>query len=437
MPEDSSQRSPGIHELVDHLFRRQAAQMVSTLTRVLGAQHLSLAEEAMQDALVTALQQWPFGGVPKDPAAWLYQVARNRALDRLRHARTVHDKEPALRSELGALRLAFARSGQAPDDVHPEVLLAAEAPPVDDDQLGMMFMTCHPVLRHESRVALTLKIVGGFSTGEIARAFLAQESTIAQRIVRAKRLLRDHDVSFGPPAAQDLQERLDVVLEAVYLMFNEGYAATAGDTLVREDISSEAIRLAALLTRHPITGTPKAWALLALLLLQAARFPARVSADGELFVLRDQDRSKWDRTLISEGMRALDRAARGDKLTHYHVEAEIAACHAVAESWEQTDWPRICALYDLLADMTKSPIVALNRAIARGRVAGPHAAIADVHGIASHPALASYHLLPAVLAELWREAGDAEKAAGYYREALKLATAAPEQRFLAARLHGL
>lgn len=418
---------PEIDELVEHLFRRQAAQMVATLTRVLGAAHLSLAEESVQDALVTALQQWPFGGVPADPAGWLYQVARNRAFDRLRHTRVVSAKEPALRSELAA------RDGQPP----PEAVLAAEAPPLDDDQLGMMFMTCHPVLPHESRVALTLKIVGGFSTGEIARAFLTQESTIAQRIVRAKRLLRDHDVSFGAPEARDLHERLDVVLEAVYLMFNEGYAATAGDALIREDISSEAIRLATLLTRHPVTGTAKAWALLALLLLQAARFPARVSSEGELFVLRDQDRTKWHRSLISEGMRALDRSASGEELTRYHVEAEIAACHAAAASWRETDWPRISQLYDLLVEKTGSPIVTLNRAIARGQIAGPQAAIAEINTIASHPALAGYHLLPAVLAELWREAGDAEKAAVYYRDALKLATALPEQRFLAKRITGL
>jgi RNA polymerase sigma-70 factor (ECF subfamily) len=413
--------------LVEHLFRRQAAQMVSTLTRMLGATHLSLAEESVQDALLTALQQWPFGGVPKDPAAWLYQVARNRAFDRLRHARVVNEKAPSVRAELG--------SGDA--EPPPQALLAAEAPPLDDDQLGMMFMTCHPVLPHESRVALTLKIVGGFGTGEIARAFLAQESTIAQRIVRAKRLLRDHEVSFGAPETRDLHDRLDAVLEAVYLMFNEGYAATAGDALIREDISSEAIRLAALLTRHPVTGTPKAWALAALLLLQAARFPARVSSEGELFVLRDQDRNKWDRRLIGDGMRALEQSATGDELTQYHVEAEIAACHAAAPSWEATDWPRIVELYNALYAMTRSPIVALNRAIARGRVAGPQAAIADVNAIASHPVLANYHLLPAVLAELWRDVGDAEKAAAYYRDALKLATAAPEQRFLAARLHGL
>jgi predicted RNA polymerase sigma factor len=418
---------PEVQELVEHLFRRQASQMVATLTRALGAKHLSLAEESVQDALVTALQQWPFGGVPKDPAAWLYQVARNRAFDRLRHARVVSENEPVLRAELES------HDGEPP----PQTVLAAEAPPLDDDQLGMMFMTCHPVLPHEARVALTLKIVGGFSTGEIARAFLAEECTVAQRIVRAKRLLRDHEVSFGAPETRDLHERLDVVLEAVYLMFNEGYAATAGDALIREDISSEAIRLATLLTRHPVTGTPKAWALASLLLLQAARFPARVSSEGELFVLRDQDRSKWDRALISEGMRALERSASGVELTQYHLEAEIAACHAAAPSWKSTDWPRIVELYDALYDMTRSPIVALNRAIARGRVAGPQVAIADVNAIASDPALASYHLLPAVLAELWRDAGDGEKAVAYYRDALRLATAAPEQRFLAKRITGL
>jgi RNA polymerase sigma-70 factor (ECF subfamily) len=418
---------PDIGELVEHLFRRQSAQIVATLTRLLGASRLTLAEESVQDALVTALQQWPFGGVPDDPAGWLYQVARNRAFDRLRHARVVDEKAPAL-------RLEFDRRGP---EQHPEALLASESPPLDDDQLGMMFVTCHPVLAHESRVALTLKIVGGFSTGEIARAFLAQESAVAQRIVRAKRMLRDHDVSFGAPAERDLHERLDAVLEAVYLMFNEGYAATAGDALIREDISAEAIRLASLLARHSVTGAPKAWALLALLLLQAARFPARVSSDGELFMLRDQDRTKWDRGLISEGLRALDRAASGDELTQYHLEAEIAACHGAAASWAATDWPRICVLYDALAAMINSPIVSLNRAIAHSRLTGPRPAIAELEAIAAHPAMASYHLLPAVLAELCRDAGDLDKAAAYYREALKLAAPAPEQRFLTARLRGL
>jgi RNA polymerase sigma-70 factor, ECF subfamily len=413
--------------LVEHLFRRQASQLVATLTRVLGARHLMLAEESVQDALVAALQQWPFGGVPENPAAWLYRVARNRALDRVRHVRRIEQRSPALSEPFGEV------APVAP----PDALLAAETPPVADDELGMMFMTCHSVLPHASRVALTLKIVGSFGTGEIARAFLVHEATIAQRIVRAKRLLRHHEATFGPPAARDLKERLDAVLEAIYLIFNEGYAATTGDELVREDISGEAIRLAGLVTRHPMTATPKAHALLALLLLQAARFPARVSSDGELFLLRDQDRSTWDRALIAEGLRALGRAAAGDELTRYHLEAEIAACHACAPSWEDTDWQRILHLYDRLLAVTRSPIVALNRAIACSRVAGPRAAIGEVDDIADHPALSTYHLLPAVLAELWREAGDARRAATYYRAALRLARAVPERRFLTMQLDGL
>jgi RNA polymerase sigma-70 factor (ECF subfamily) len=412
-----------VPELLDHLFRRQAGQMVATLTRAIGARHLALAEEAVQDALVTAMQHWPYRGVPDDPAAWLFRVARNRALDRLRHQRMARDKAPVLREETTS-----ASAGS------PDAMLAGELPPLEDDQLAMMFLTCHPALPRESRVALTLKTVGGFSVGEIARALLAQPSTVQQRLVRAKRLLRDRDVPFGPPDAATASERLDSVLEVVYLMFNEGYAATTGDALVRENISAEAIRLASLVTRHEATAVPRAWALLALLLLHAARFRARVSVEGELFLLRDQNRNLWDRTLIAEGLRALDKAAAGDAISAYHLEAEIAACHAVAPAWHETDWRRILDGYDQLARLTGSPVVALNRAIARAQVEGARAAIEDLEHVRLHPALANYHLLPAVLAELWRELGHARQAADCYRQALALARSAPERRFLSARL---
>jgi RNA polymerase sigma-70 factor (ECF subfamily) len=315
--------------------------------------------------------------------------------------------------------------------------LAGELPPVDDDQLAMMFLTCHPVLPREARVALTLKLVGGFGVGEIARAFLVQESAVAQRLVRAKRVLREKDLPFGPPVAAALADRLDSVLESVYLMFNEGYAATAGDVLVREDISAEAIRVAALLTRHPVTAVPRAWALLALLLLHAARFRSRCGSDGELYLLRDQDRTLWDRALISEGLRALDRAGAGDVISTYHLEAEIAACHAIATAWTDTDWPRILRCYDQLVELTGSPIVALNRAIATARVAGVRAAIPDLEALGSHAALKGYHLLPAVLAEMWREVGDVDRATRHYREALALVVTGPERRFLTARLDAL
>jgi len=409
--------------LVEHLFRRQAGQMVARLTRTLGPRHLGVAEDAVQDALITALQQWPFRGVPDQPEAWLYQVARNRALDRLRHAKMAASKEPALTRE-------------QPDSAPPptDALLRDELPPVDDDQLGLLFLTCHPALTAEARVALALKLVGGFSVGEIARAFLAQESTIAQRLVRAKRTLRDRDVGFGMPAPAELAARLDSVLESLYLMFNEGYAATSGQALVRDDVAGEAIRLTALVTARPAPDAPNAWALLALMLLHAARFPARIDSDGTLFLLRDQDRRKWDRGAIAAGMRALDRAASGDRVSAFHLEAGIAACHAVAPSWDATDWPRILAHYDDLLALTGSPVVAMNRAIAVSRVDGPLAGLAVLEGMAGRDALARYPLLPAVGAELWREAGDPARAAACYRQALTLARSTPEQRWLSSRL---
>ncbi|HEX7280700.1 MAG TPA: sigma-70 family RNA polymerase sigma factor, partial [Vicinamibacterales bacterium] len=408
--------------LVDHLFRRQAGQMVATLTRTLGSRHLALAEDAVQDALLTAMQQWPFRGVPGNPEGWLFQVARNRALDRLRHARVALDKEPAIKREIAIVE-------------HPPAapLLKDEVPALHDDQLGLLFLTCHPSLTADARVALALKLVGGFSVGEIARAFLAQESTIAQRLVRAKRSLRDHDIGFGMPGPEELPSRLESVIDALYLMFNEGYAATSGDRLMRDDVAFEAIRLARMLARHPATSCPTAWALLALMLLHAARFPARIDAGGTLSLLRDQDRSTWNRALVAEGLQALDRSASGDTVTAHHLEAGIAACHAVAPSWAETDWPQILELYDELLALTRSPVVAVNRAIAISRVDGALAGLAALDAIDNGAALERYPLLPAIQAELWREAGDLERAAACYREALGLARSLPEQRWLTSR----
>jgi RNA polymerase sigma-70 factor (ECF subfamily) len=409
--------------LVDHLFRRQAGQMVATLTRTLGPRHLTLAEDSVQDALITAMQQWPFRGIPENPEAWLFQVARNRALDRLRHRQMAIDKEPAI-----------ARESAVAESPSVAPLLRHELPPLSDDQLGLLFLTCHPSLAADARVALALKLVGGFSVGEIARAFLAQESAIAQRLVRAKRQLRDGQVTFGMPDAGDLPARLDSVLDSVYLMFNEGYAATSGDQPIRDDVAGEAIRLAQMIAMHPAVSGPRAWALLSLMLLHAARFPARVDSEGTLFLLRDQDRRKWDRAMIAEGMRALDRASAGEQITAFHLEAGIAACHAAASSWESTDWPQIVALYDDLLALTKSPVVAMNRAIAVSRIDGALAGLAALDAIDNLDALDRYALLPAIQAELWREAGDLDRAVQCYRAALGLARSGPEQRWLTARL---
>jgi RNA polymerase sigma-70 factor (ECF subfamily) len=409
--------------LVDHLFRRQAGQMVATLTRTLGSRHLALAEDAVQDALLTAMQQWPFRGIPDHPEAWLFQVARNRALDRLRHGRMAADKEPAIALEVPTLEEPAA----AP-------LLRNELPPLEDDQLGLLFLTCHPSLSADARVALALKLVGGFSVGEIARAFLSQESAIAQRLVRAKRQLRDANAPFGMPDPTELPARVDSVLDALYLMFNEGYAATSGDQLIRDDVAAEAIRLARMITTHPAATVPRAWALLALMLLHAARFPARVDSEGTLFLLRDQDRRTWEHAMIAEGMHALDRASAGDTVTAVHLEAGIAACHAAAASWESTDWTQIVELYDELLELTRSPVVAMNRAVAVSRVEGPLSGLAALDAMENRAALDGYPLLPAIQAELWREAGEIDRAIACYRAALGLARSSPEQRWLTSRL---
>ncbi len=313
-------------------------------------------------------------------------------------------------------------------------LLRHEPPPLEDDQLGLLFLTCHPSLAADARVALALKLVGGFSVGEIARAFLAQESAIAQRLVRAKRHLRDEQLTFGMPDASALPARLDSVLDSLYLMFNEGYAATSGDQMIRDDVAAEAIRLAHMIAMHPAVSAPRAWALVSLMLLHAARFPARIDSEGTLFLLRDQDRRKWDRAMIAEGMRALDRASAGDRITPFHLEAGIAACHAAAATWASTDWAQIIDLYDDLLALTRSPVVAMNRAIAVSRIDGALAGLAALDAIDDLDALARYPLLPAIQAELWREAGDMARAIECYRAALGLARSAPEQRWLNTRL---
>ena len=410
-------RGSAIGGLVDHLFRQHSGRMLATLTRLLGSRNIALAEEVVQEALITALQQWPFQGVPENPSAWLIQVARNRAFDRLRRDRSFTERERDVVHTF-ASRVAATDPGR----------------PFEDDELCMIVMACHPDIPRESRVALTLKTVGGFSVPEIARAFLAQESAVAQRLVRVKKLIRERDIPLDLPVASEMPARLDSVLEVIYLMFNEGYAAHAGESLVRHDIVQEAIRLARLLTRHPATDTPKTHALLALMLLQAARIPARADADGDLFVLEEQDRRTWDRASIVAGLRHLDASARGDAITAYHLQAGIAACHAVAPSYAETDWHEIVSLYDSLLDLEPSPIVVLNRAIALSRVEGPVAGLAALAPLTSDPTLSRYYLFHATLGELSRESGDAAAAARHFAIALSLTSSEPARRFLQKKL---
>lgn len=400
---------PEVGALVEHLFRHSAGQMVSRLARWLGAARLDLAEEAVQDALVRALSTWPFGGVPAEPRGWLFQVARHRALDLLR-------REASLRGKLDALEGALEST--------------PSAPAWGDDELAMMFMCCHPSLPPSARVALTLKTVGGFSVDEIAAAFLAEPEAIAQRLVRAKRQIREQAIVIEIPAESELGARLDSVLDVLYLLFNEGYSAHGGENLIRAELCGEAIRLAEILGGHAATDLPAVRALLALMLLQASRLPARVDEAGDVLLLAEQDRGAWDQELIARGLRQLERAASGTRMTAYHVEAAIAAAHAVAVDEASTDWGYVVRLYDDLRALKPSPVVELNRAIALAKSEGPAAGIAAIERIESDPALARYYLLPAALGRLWLEAGDPGRAARHYEEALARPCSAPERRFL-------
>jgi RNA polymerase sigma-70 factor, ECF subfamily len=415
------------HHLVDHLFRSRAGQLVAWLTRIFGPAHLELAEEVVQDALLKALQQWPYTGVPQNPGGWLFRVARNGALDVLRrHA-------------------AFAaRAHEIADELQRASAMEPSESAIEDDELRMVFMCCHPSLPPDARVALSLKTVGGFSVAEISRAFLSTEPTIAQRLVRAKRTLREQHVGLDLPQGSDLGARIDSVLEVIYLLFNEGYNAHAGDDLIRQDLCGEALRLGRLVAQSPhvvsggvLAGAPAAHALAALMAFQAARLPARVDGNGEMVLLEDQDRALWDRGLVALGFAHLERSAEGPQMTEYHVQAAIAAVHAGAERADLTRWDRILSLYDDLVALNPSPVVRLNRAVALSRVAGPAAALEALHALASEPSLANYYLLPSVTGRMFAELGDRANATVCYRRALGQPCSEPERRFLQRRLDGL
>ncbi len=412
---------PDVQELVDRLFRHQAGAMVSTLTRILGPSNLDLAEDVVQEALLKALRQWPFSGVPDNPSAWLVQVAKNQALDVLRRGASFRDKEPEIEKWFNQVQGEESRPGFQDE--------------LEDDQLKMIFACCHPSILPEGRLALTLKTVGGFGVSEIARAFLSEKATVAQRIVRAKRKLREEDVPFGIPAPEDVPERLDSVLKVLYLMFNEGYSAHQGENLIRYDLVGEAMRLCSLVASRPATKLPKVRALLALMLLQAARLPGRVDPrDGSLRLLSDQDRSRWDRALIERGLYELSDAAKGSELTEYHLQAGIAACHSVAPTYESTEWSKILSLYDSLLELAPSPVVALNRAVAVSMIHGPQAGLDELAGLESDPFLGRYYLFDATRAELHARKGDLERAETFFRQALELPCTGPERRFLEKKL---
>jgi RNA polymerase sigma-70 factor (ECF subfamily) len=406
-------------ELGDHLFRHESGRMVAALTRIFGVHNLALAEDVVQDAFCRALAVWRLRGFPENPSAWLMATAKNRALDVLRRERTARRFAP----ELG--RLLDGEWTLAPV---VEELFSAHA--VKDDLLRMMFSCCHPRLSEPAQVALVLHILCGFGVNEIAAAFVGNEATIEKRISRAKKTLAAARGLFDIAVATRFGARLPAVQRALYLLFNEGYHGACATTAVRGELCREAMRLAAVLLEHPSGATPATFALAALMHLGAARLPARLDADGNLVSLADQDRSRWDRELVGEGLRLLDRSATGRELSQYHVEAAIAAVHADAGRVEDTDWATIVALYDTLMALRPSPIVALNRAIAVAQNEGPDRGIEEIGAIVRRDRLASYPFYAAALGALELRRGRHETARQHFREALALARNPMERRFL-------
>jgi len=397
----------------------ESARVIAGLTRIV--RDVGLAEDLAQDALVAALEQWPTAGIPDNPGAWLMATAKHRAIDRLRRSQMLDRKHEELGREMGE------REMMVPD------LAATIDDPVGDDLLRLIFIACHPVLPTEGRVALTLRLLGGLTTEEIARAFLISEPTVAQRIVRAKRTLSDAHVPFEVPRGAELAERLSSVLAVLYLIFNEGYAATAGDDWMRPALCEDALRLGRIVAEL-VPAEPEVHGLVALMEIQASRARARVGPSGEPILLLDQNRAHWDQLLISRGLAALDRAEKISPVRGpYTLQAAIAACHARARVSDETDWVRISALYEELARLTPSPVIELNRAVAVSMAHGPAAGLNLVDALVHEPSLANYHLLPSVRGDLLKKMGRFDEARAEFENAASLAKNEREKRLLKAR----
>lgn len=413
---------PGAAQLADHLFRHESARLVALLVAQLGVHRLQLAEDVVQEALVRALQTWPYRGVPDNPAAWLTQTAKHLALDQLRREQRWQDKEAGIAAAHERWLATPASAAETMDETFA------------DDTLRLLFVCFHPQLSPEAQTALALRTLCGFSPAEIAAAFLATEAAINKRLVRARQRIRELGLTFAVPHPAELPARLDGVLGTLYLLFNEGYKASAGDRLVRAELCHEAIRLGLLLVGHPATATPRTHALVALMLLNAARLPARTDDAGNLLLLREQDRTRWNPAMIQRGIHYLGLAGTGDLLDEFHLEAGIAACHSTAPTDGATDWARILRLYDLLLELKPSPVTALNRAVAVSRVHGAAAGLAALDELVARHRLAGYHLLPAVRGTLLAELDRVGEAAAQFRQAWELAVLASEREFLSRRI---
>ena len=418
------------HRAIEAVFRIESAKLIAGLARIV--RDIGIAEELAQDALVAALEQWPASGVPANPGAWLMTTARHRAIDRVRQ-RALHERK---HDGLAAEQASAMNDGGDADAIIATLDDAATAQResrVDDDLLRLVFTACHPVLAPEARVALTLRLLGGLTTAEIARAFLVPEATIAQRIVRAKRALADARVPFEVPHGDELAARLDSTLEVLYLIFNEGYSATAGDDWMRPALCEDALRMGRIVAEL-MPAAAEVHGLVALMELQASRSAARTGSNGEPVLLLEQNRARWDRVLIRRGLAALERAEQlGGARGPYALQAALAACHARATTADATDWVRIVALYEALAEVTPSPIVALNRAVAIGMAFGPDVGLAAVDALGDEPALARYHWLPSVRGDLLVKLGRLAEARVELERAAALTTNSRERELLLRR----
>ena len=395
--------------------------MVATLTRIFGIEHWNLAEDMVQEALSRALQTWPYRGVPENPSAWIMRASRNLALDAIRREKTFRTKEAEITRLIEHDRSASENAIFSQQEI-------------TDDRLRIMFVSCHPIIPPEAQVALALKTLCGFSVTEISRAFLTTEAAIAKRLTRAKQKIQEAQVPFEIPTGDELELRLDSVLQSVYLLFNEGYKASSGDKLIREELCHEAIRLTELLVQHRAGNQPKTHALLALMLLNAGRIRAREDLEGNLLRLEDQDRTRWDQAMIARGMSHLRESAAGAEISEYHLQAGIAACHATAINYQSTDWPKILSLYDRLTESDDSPVIALNRAVAVANVHGPEAGLQAVRDIRGRRKLDSYYLFYAVMGELEMQLNNRDAAAEQFRRSFELAETKSERTYLLKRL---
>lgn len=420
-----AQNDPPVNSKIDNLFRREAGKVTAVLTRVFGVNNLELVEDVVQDTLLKALQQWPLGGVPENPEAWIYKAAKNKAVDILRREK-LKDKYA---SDLNYLY----KSEWTLSKTISEVFSDNE---IKDDQLRMIFTCCHPSIPVESQVALALKTLCGFGIKEIAKAFLLNEETIAKRITRAKTVLRKENIRFQIPAGDELKERLNIVLSTLYLLFNEGYNSMNEETLIREDLIAEAIRLTLLLCGHKLTETPAVHALLSLMLFHTARIPARTDSLGNIYLLEEQDRSLWNRSIINEAIRHMGKSAEGKEVSEYHLEAGIAYFYTTAESFEKTEWEKILRVYDIMYKTNNSPVVGLNRAIVYAQVHGPAAGIKEIKKL-EDKAMDKYYLYHSALGEMHSREGNYKQAEEHFKKAIELTTSNAEKKLINKKLDAI